>query len=195
MMSLSKTCKRNNSGLTFVEMIVVVLIMAIMATVTLLSANTIQRRNVDKCANKLSKMLDTARVKTMSKSDNGYNVGLVIYYYDRTYYAQIVYLNTGTGNIDEYGSKEDIGGGALDIEMKKLDYDNLSAPATDIVNIRNVCAGAADENAAFTAAKAYMVKFRKSNGQFLQTQNTITVTGSKTVNVVLVSETGRNYLD
>ena len=108
MMSLSKTCKRNNSGLTFVEMIVVCIDYGHNGNSYLFSANTIQRRNVDKCANKLSKMLDTARVKTMSKSDNGYNVGLVIYYYDRTYYAQIVYLNTGTGNIDEYGSKEDM---------------------------------------------------------------------------------------
>ena len=59
--------KKNNKGFSYVEMIIVIAIMALMVGMITLSIGMVNRNNVSRAGDKLATMIDKARVSAMTK--------------------------------------------------------------------------------------------------------------------------------
>ncbi len=100
-----------NKGFSLVEMIVTVLIVAVLATSSALLYNIVQRRSYLKCAKNTVDALNVARQAAMVR-ELGSDSGLVIYYYNRNYYAQVVFFDAKEDKIEMRGNYN-LGGGSL----------------------------------------------------------------------------------
>ena len=59
--------KNNNKGFSYVEMVVVIAIMALMVGMITISISMVNRNNVNRASEKLESMIDKARVSAMTK--------------------------------------------------------------------------------------------------------------------------------
>lgn len=62
--------KKDNRGLSLIELVVVIAIMAIMMTSVGIGISAVSRKSVDKCAERLKQMLQSDRAATMGRYDS-----------------------------------------------------------------------------------------------------------------------------
>ena len=79
--------KKNNKGFSYIELVLVLGIIAVMLSVMALSIGLVSRTNVNKACDNLATLLSQARSETMAKGmDDG---SLCIQFEDETYYYYI----------------------------------------------------------------------------------------------------------
>lgn len=162
---LKKEWAKNNQGISLVEVIVVVLIVGIMASVLIVNIGYVYNTNITRAANELSDLLDLARTQSMSMVEDSLEIRVVresSNYYVKTYKMP--------GNV-EINSEE------LCSSSLTISYDVgsglVSIPPGGFVSI----------------------SYKKSSGSFITSVKEIQISsGSRTSALVLVKETGRNYL-
>lgn len=157
--------KRNNVGMSLVEIIVVVLIMGILSAGTIAGFAMMRSMDASSAAEEIYSLLERTKMNTLSAEETA-NIRLVIKQEDKHYYGIIL---KGTGTEVE---KVEIGNSALTIKVKNQDSSVTQISSSD--------------SCEFT--------YNKSNGAFTSTYNEIQVEGTKTVSLKLVTATGRSYI-
>ena len=84
--------KSNNGGLSLVELIIVIAIMAILVGVMAISASSLTGRKVKKCADEIVSTIERTRVLTLGKEQN--DVECVLTYEGKEYHAKIYQKGT-----------------------------------------------------------------------------------------------------
>ena len=159
----------SNKGVSLIEVIVVILILAILSTAGIISVGYIHRVNASSCAAKLNSALEQTRNKTMSKQEG--RISLVIYTKDKNYYAAICTDNAGTSEYDE-GTL--LGSTSLSLNVKTSD-----GTVTKLSDSEGM---------------EYRINFVKGSGAFSSDIDEISVKGTKEVIIKLIKETGRSYI-
>lgn len=159
---------KDNRGLTLIELIVVIAIMAIVMGIGLTGLSLIASGNVRSCANELKTSIGHVRITTMGKT----NTSLRIYQGTDGYYKQeIVTLGDGTV-VNEEPVK--IGKSTIALTWEDKSGGNGTIDSTGITITFN----------------------RESGKQNSSYYTLITVTGGNyTSNVVMVPATGKVYLE
>lgn len=170
--------RNNNKGFSLVELIVVVLIIGVMSGSSILLYNVVQRRNYLKCSDNAVDALELARQSAMVRED-GSDVGVVFFYHERNYYAQIVFFGKGSDTEVTFKGLYNLGGGSLSLftgttgvatktKMNRVDRDISNLPeATAATSIKTYV----------TAGDVILVLFNKNNGSLKFTSKN-TVIGS-----------------
>lgn len=158
--------KWNNAGMSLVEIIVVVLIMGILSAGAVVGFTFIRSRDASSAAEALVTALNRAKVQTTASSGVD-DITLRVAAESDGFYAKI--LKGGT-EID----KIEIGDNALTIVAK-----NDDGSISQTVSGSGVCD----------------ITYQKSNGAFTSDYTQLIVTGSKTVTVRMVIDTGRCYIE
>lgn len=159
----------DNKGVSLIEVIVVILILAILSTAGIISVGYLHRVNASACASKLNSSLEQTRLKTMSKQEG--KISLAIYAKNKNYYAAVCTDTNGTPVYDEGVL---LGSTSLSIEVKMNDGTVTTLSGND--------------------GTEYRINFVKGSGAFSSDINEIVVKGTKEVTVKLVKETGRSYI-
>lgn len=154
----------NNQGISLVEIIVIVLIIGIMASMMVINIGYAHSTNVTRAANELSDLLELSRTQTMSMVDNSLEVRIVREpknYYVKTYKS------------------------GVEVNSEELCSSSLTISSYDIASGMNEI----PMNGSITIA------FNKGSGSFKSPYEKIQISsGSKTITLILVKETGRNYV-
>ncbi len=167
--------KLNNNGLSLVELIVVVMILGILSTTAVISISTIARANVSACTSKLSTLLDKTRIDTISKEEV---VLLNLYFEDKTYYAMISVNGTESEPVE-------LGSDALTI--------TLTSNAVTDIDLKSATKAAPVKISFYKGSGAYR-SYGSLSGTDLYYES-IKVQGSKSETIVLVRDTGRNFIE
>lgn len=159
---------KDNRGLTLIELIVVIAIMAVVMGMGLIGLNLIASGNVRSCANELKTSIGHVRITTMGKT----NTSLKIYQGTDGYYKQEI-VTQGDGTITNEEPIK-IGKSTVGLTYETKDGTSGTIDSTGIV---------------FT--------FNRENGkEATPYYNLITVTGGGyTSKVVIVPATGKVYLE
>lgn len=161
--------KRNDSGMSFIEMTVVVIIVGILATVSIMGVGTINHPKAMECAKLISAGLDKSRLEAMSRMDK--EMTALIFSEDGKRFLTIA-------EAGEFPSKDD--GRAVTLGDDNLEISvNGEKLGDDVLEIKF------DKGSgAFT-----------DNGIFKEGSCELLVEGSKEAKVILVQRTGRNYIE
>lgn len=160
--------KLNNAGMSLIELIVVILILGIVSTGAVISISAIMNANVSSCAKKLSSLLDKTRLETMSRTGNVYLK--ISQDASGTYHGTII---NKVGTDEKELTKESLGSRNITINAytSDINYSEVS-----------------DSN-------SVIIEFNKGSGSLKSSFVKFEITSSKTANVYIVEETGRNYID
>ncbi|GEM_PF-5415124 len=172
---------KNNGGYTLVELIVVILIMAILATGSIIGFSVIRDSDVESSAKKLMLMLNRAEQEAVIREDGSISMRL----YQETddhYYATIRYYD-GTEYTVIY--RQEIAGSLLKVSVKE---DNGTISSTSYIN------RTASTDPAVITASEKLFYFKKSTGGLQEYYTDIYIEGSKTVDIVVIRETGRSFI-
>ena len=120
-MSVLKSLKKNNKGLSILELLLVMAITVLLLSMVLISYNLINRADVKKSARRLESAIKTARVTSMSKGTKAGALDLV--FDGGNMYAVI----------DGAGSRDLITGGGVTVyAVKKIDnYSYVPGPGEE----------------------------------------------------------------
>ena len=164
-----------NKGYTLVELIVVVMIVAILSGITVTSALAIRSADVDAAANQLVSMVSTARSYGTSKA-NGSIWFELKQETSGAYYGYVYQGDPSNPATAEVVASEKIGGKTLTFTMKEN-------------------SGGASTSTQISATQAAEMHFIKGTGGINEYYTDIEIAGSKTVNVVMIRETGRVIIE
>lgn len=162
--------KFNNQGMSFIEIIAVVLIVGILSAALLLNVGVINNPKATESAEKISAVLDKARLETMSRMDE--ELAVCLFEEDDKYYASI---------ITEGGSPSCEDASAVCVGEKGM---HILVSGKDIKDERIEIKYDKDSGS-FAADSAI---FRDGTAEIL-------IEGKKEAKVVLVQRTGRNYIE
>lgn len=162
--------KRNQSGMTLIELIVVILILGILSAGTVAGVGYISRMNTTGMAEKLASLLEKTRIYTISAedpNDSDGKVTLVLTKESNTYYGKLM---QGTTEVD----KVSLGSGSLGL--------SLTRPG--------------DADVTVASGASVTISYNKANGAFVDTMpySSVVISGTKTQTIQLVKTTGRSYL-
>lgn len=160
--------KQNNSGMSLVEIIVVVLILGILSAGAVVGFSFIRSMDASSAAETIVSLLNRTKVETLA-SKEGDNVRLQVMKEDNTFYGRIL---KGSGSTETELDKVKIGGNGISIVAK---YGASSLTIDD--------------------SHSCIIQYNKSNGAFSSTYTRFEVTGAKTSNVYMVTGTGRCYME
>lgn len=194
----------NNSGFSLVELIVVVLIMGILAGGAIMAISTVSNADAQRAARNLSSMLTQARQLAISTADSSSDT------VTKKVYAEI-YFNNGYYYVDICSSKDETTGTVVTVEETK----RLGNYHLDITY--NAAKGVGDNELLYDQATStgnrLRIGFDKGSGGInrvgitatdgtgetaLNADNVLTdiyCEGSRTEHIILIKETGKNYLD
>ena len=161
--------KLNQSGMTLIELVVVILIVGILSAGATVGISYISRMNSTSAGEKLASLLERTRVYTLSA--NG-TVKLVLKEESGTYYGVLM---NGSTEVDKVA----LGNGSLTLNVKQ-------AGAAD---------GDPDVVTTISSSTSYEIKYNKANGAFEEKYKQIEIVGTETRYVKLVHTTGRSYLE
>lgn len=156
--------KRNNAGMSLIEVIVVVLIIGILSAGTVVGFSFIRSMDASSAAEEVYSLLERTRLNTIA-AETGANIRLELKREGNRYYGIIW---QGDTELD----KEELGGNGLTIKV--------TAAGGTVTTIAD--SGSCE------------FSFKKSNGAFQSTYQKIEITGTTTAVIYLVTATGRSYI-
>ena len=172
--------KKNNKGMSLVEIIIVIAIVGILAAASVSMAGNIKYANTQKAVESIEDKLDNLQVTTMSKASKQY---LYIYRKGGNYYAKVSTTATTNSNdslFDDQGTK--LSNSSLTIYYAK---DNGSKTMVDSSHFIRIC---------YNRAGAFY--YPDANSTTLGTNcDKIYVKGSREYTITLVEETGKHYVE
>lgn len=160
--------KLNNAGMSLVEIIVVVLIMGVLSAGAMVGFSFIRSRDASSAAESLISALNRTKIQTTASSGEN-DVQLKIVQESDGYYGTILKGGTEVEKIE-------IGDKALTI-VAQGDAGSGVTPVT------------------VSGSTPCTITYRKSNGAYTSDYTQLVVTGSKTVTVRMVTNTGRCYME
>ncbi len=161
--------RNRNSGVSLVEVIVVVLILGVMAAATTFGISFLRSMDASATAKELMALLEKTRLQTLAVEE-GEAVSLELFEADNKYYARI---KQGTTETDLVRLK----GTGLTITVR--------ATGTVPETVTEVKEGEAP----------VVFSYDKGNGAFTSDWNRVEFYGTKEQTLVLVTKTGRCYLE
>lgn len=165
-MEKSKCNKYNNSGFSFIELVVVVVIIGVMVGLTVVGMSRLFSANSSTCASLISSNLESARLETMSKQD-----GTIVFrlFYDAT--KSYTYIELEGTNQD---AEKLISGKAITVIYENGTIEEVA----DMAGVE-IC-----------FSKTTGVYLPNAEGRRVKT-----IVVGDTYNVQLVLDTGRNYVE
>lgn len=162
--------KMNDKGFSLVELMVVIGIMAIVASIFTLGFSLVSNKQVDQCAKKIQMSLENARSTSMGKS----NVGLHFYYSGGKIYVEKT-LNYSAAQT----TVSEVGDGALAVTYKLSgEADETDLKTTQIYDISFDRASGSLKPQGGTV---YLEYFKVSNGRKTLTIKIEQLTGRVTI--------------
>lgn len=185
-MDTLRSLKSNNKGVSLIELIVVILIIGILATMLVVNAASVQGRNAADAARKLSDLLDEVRLETMNRENGRMYVKVYMDASTRDIKAQVFYQKEA-GEVE--GDVIELGNSALSLTF----------------NLENENGAVTDSTTVLSPTNPIYLQFSKSTGAFTKCSKndpsnidkqfgSITFKGIRTATLVLVWDTGRSYL-
>lgn len=171
-----KQIKKGQPGFSLMELIIVIAIMALMASGIAISIGLLRSSDAKKLASEINSSLTTLRSENMAKNDLSY---MHIYYYENNYYIQ---MSKDPAPLED-GSGRNIGSGSLSVTFKGesdlLLGEGSTATLTFCINKKD---------------GSFM---KKVNNTELKTTSEIVVSSntSTTHHIKLVRDTGRHYME
>lgn len=164
-----KKAKKRNDGFSLVEVVVVVLILGVMAAAATFGISFMRSMDASATAKEMMALLERTRLQTLAVEE-GETVSLELYEVNRKYYASI-----------KQGGEE--------IDSVRLKGTGLT------ITVRT--AGTVPEEVVVVEEGGPVVVFSydKGNGAFTSAWNRIEFSGTKEQVLVLVTKTGRCYLE
>lgn len=173
---------KNNRGFTFIELIALVVIFAVVATLAVMSLQAVIRANTTRAAAELSAVLAEARLDAMSRPAGAVELRL---YKDGTegmYCADIV--------IKESSSS--------DTKKRITDSKHIASGSLTLAAL----SGSDNSRAVIDDASEAVIKFSKSDGSLQSftvggrgSYDSIEISASDTSVVRIVKKTGRSYVE
>lgn len=163
--------RNKNQGFSLIEVIVIVLILGIISTITVLSVSYAYGSNANHCAKRLSSLLDYTRTQSLEMVEGTVCLRLSIESDGSIQAISIKQL----GDLETELDREKIGNSSLTVYSKK---DGIEFQKLDV-------------------GSSIDFKYSKNTGAFLASTMPYTMIkfeGSKTATLILVKETGRNYI-
>ena len=161
--------KKNNAGMSLVEVVVVVLIMGILSAGAVLGFTFIRNRDASSAAEALVTALNRAKLQTTA-SGSGEDIKLQVVAESDGYYGRILKVSGGTTTeID----KVEIGDSVISIASELPDGTRTS----------------------ISGSSPCEITYQKSNGAYTSPYIKLIVSGSKTITVRMVTSTGRCYIE
>ena len=175
---MEKAFKRNkNAGYTLVELIVVIMIIAILASGTVVGFSAYYNSQVDSAAQKLVLALTKTRQESINRNEG--SVRMELYQdSDGDHYAKIVFNN---GSSDRILEEYKICGSLI-----KLSVINLADEITYISNTASI-------DPAVHTEQQIDFYFKKSTGGLIEDYKDIILEGSETIDIIIIRETGRSF--
>ena len=162
---------KQNKGFSLIEVIVIVLILGIVSTVTVLGVGYAYGSSANKTANKLSSLLDLTRTQSMAMVEGSLVLRLSKETNGSTY-AITLQTNTIDGiTTTQELSREELCNSGLSVFL------HTGGIETEL-----------------TTDAFVDLSFKKNTGALLGGVTQIRLQGSKTAFVIIVKETGRNYV-
>ncbi len=129
--------KKNNAGVTLVEVIVVIAMIAIFAGTGIYGIGQINGFRAREGADTIANSLTQARVAMLGKAKSNGNIAWEIYCKDSKYYVRTVY-NAGVAG-EYYRDEKKIADGALTVTLGTATYDasDNSITATSVRTLEN----------------------------------------------------------
>lgn len=159
-----------NQAFTLIEVLVTVIIIGIVSGISLLGFHYMNNINAFKCAKQLSVILDKTRMESMGMVKD--SIFLRVVKDDNSYYS-ITYRTVTEGEI------------TTEIELDKV---KLGSDALTICYIKD------GMEEVVTKGQPLTIQFTKDSGSIKGEISEIKIVGRKTSKILLVKETGRNYL-
>lgn len=176
-----KTCIKDNSGITLVELIVVMAIISVISVSTIIGVGILGYGNAKSAAGRIRALSDNVRIENMTKKETYY---LVIHQVNKDYCLTIQTEKDGLRE-DKMTKKLDLGNGRISFQdTEGIYYIVSSEPIED----ENVC-------------DSLELTFKRETGGLKEYDTdkwvkTITVeSGNKSYNIHLVAATGKAYID
>lgn len=157
--------RRKNSGFSLVEVIVVVLILGVVAAATTFGISFMRSMDASATAKELMALLERTRMQTLAVEE-GETVRLELYEENSKYYARILQ-------------------GTEETDLVRLKGTGLTVTVRATGTVTEVKEGEAP--VVFT--------YDKGNGAFTSDWNRVEFQGTKEQTLVLVTKTGRCYLE
>ncbi len=172
--------RSSNGGFSFIEMIIVVTIIAIAAGAAVVTLSSALRASTTRAAAELEAVISEARLETMSRPAGSVELKIYKSDDDGRFYADIVIKDDESERIIETKS---IVSGAVTISAADL---GSMAEASSVI----------DEN------NSAIIKFDKGSGRLKSFQtaagsgyDSIMISGAKTSTVRIAKNTGRSYIE
>lgn len=163
----------NNRGMSFIEVILVLIIIAILSTVSIAIYKSLGYTNTKKAANHINDSLSRARIDSMSKREIQY---LYIYQIDGKLYSK---LST------KEGLRDGVYGELTAAEGMKFSYNITLRYRTDT-----------GINHKLGDNESLYISFVKSSGAFASHYSEIILeSGNNTSIITCIKETGRHWVD
>lgn len=168
--------RRKQPGFSLMELIIVIAIMALMASGIAISIGLLRSSDTKKLASEINSSLTTLRSDNMAKSELSY---LHIYYYEDAYYIQMSKDPTPL----EDGSGRNIGSGSVSVNFKGKSDIPLGSGLTSTLT--------------FCINKKDGSFMEKVNSTELKTTSEIEIKSNTSTKyrIVLVRDTGRHYME
>ena len=182
----NRALKLNNKGMSLIELIVVVLIMGILSTALILNISQVYGRNAKDAAEKLSDVLDTARLEAMNKVSDEVSVRVSIN--GSEIVATVVY-GPATGTTD--GDTTSLGNTGLKVTIMQF-LDELNGTEKDLgvlgTDYNELVLSFDKSTGAFKSAKS-------DKGDFAVKIAGVKFEAMRKAETVLIWDTGRSYAE
>lgn len=162
---------KSNQGFSLIEVIVVVLIIGLLSTVTIMSISYAYGSNAKRTADKISSLLDLTRTQSMSMVD-----GSILFRLQKDLSGNLYGITIQTSNHGGVLVEEELAREELCNSVLELFYTS----------------GAVDTK--FSSGNYIDLYYKKSSGAFISNVSQLKLVGSKSATIILVKETGRNYV-
>ena len=169
--------RKKQPGFSLVELIIVIAIMALMASGVAVSIGLLRSSDTKKLANEINSSLTTLRSDNMAKSELSY---MHIYHYNDDYYIQMSKDPTPS----EDGSGKNIGSGSVSVRFKGESNISLGSGLTSTLTF---CINKKDGS---FQPKVNNTELKPTSEIEISSINT-----STKYRIVLVRDTGRHYME
>jgi prepilin-type N-terminal cleavage/methylation domain-containing protein len=184
-MTVGRRTKLNNKGLSLIEIVVVVLILAIITGGITIAWSTVYNAKVDNAAKRLQSTLRTAREVAMSHVSN--TTYLEVKTESDNLYARVYTIGPGLADADrEMVAEEKLGNTHITAVFKANKVDAVSFDSDETVS---KTAGSDPIRIYYNAANGSCERFTEGSTEMYYTD--VVLSGSETISLVIIPESGR----